>query len=787
MKFRSWLVVGLVSVAAVAQLPFAESRPERALALEADFKSQLGRPSKELSLDLVMYGEDFFGAKPQGVRFTDDGKSVVFSWKHPLEDRGTYILDVATLELRRLKDDERPPSSGLLSVDRTRRLFVRGRTLLLEDVVTSKAVELISLPQGLVAKGFSVSGDSALVTAGDALLTIPFASPGVRTVLTWAEVSAASEGTTTTKPAAAPQGRGEQLAEQMKQQQLALFRLLFERAARRKAASRPKPDEGPFIAKFEIPRGFRVFDVLPSPAVSHAFILVSKPPSRAPRVERMPDYVTESGYTEPRDTRDKSGEERGESRGYVIDLAAGKSILVKLPTEEHRLAEATWSPSGKHLLIRATAADRKHMSLLSVDLATGMTKSLFERQDGAWILGDEGDGAWLGHSDEYVFISEASGFRNLHVLDVASAAVRIVGGGRHEIHNLWVSPEGSFAMASASVRSPYERDLVRIEFNTGKLTTLTDGGAWHEPVVSPRGDMVADVASTSNRPFELFLRKDGGRGPVHAVTDSPSVAFKSLPMIDPEIIRIPSEPGFDVSARLYRPEGGGRKGPGVVFVHGAGYLQNVHRGWSQYEREYGFHHLLVKLGFTVVDIDYRGSAGYGRDFRAAHKNAVGEADTADAVAAARYLVSAQGCDAKRIGIYGGSYGGFLTLMALFKHPGVFAAGAALRPVTDWNHYNEGYTANLLDDPIKNEMGWRRASPIWWADGLEDRLLICHGLVDDNVLAQDSIRLTQRLIELRKSTFELALYPLEAHGFRDPASWSDEYRRILRLFEEMPRR
>ena len=137
---------------------------------------------------------------------------------------------------------------------------------------------------------------------------------------------------------------------------------------------------------------------------------------------------------------------------------------------------------------------------------------------------------------------------------------------------------------------------------------------------------------------------------------------------------------------------------------------------------------------------------------------------------------------QRIGIYGGSYGGFITLMAMFTQPGVFAAGAALRPVTDWAHYNDSYTSNILNRPQDDPEAYRRSSPIYFAEGLEGALLICHGMVDTNVHFQDTVRLAQRLIELRKENWEVALYPVEGHGFQNATSWADEYKRIFKLFE-----
>ena len=150
---------------------------------------------------------------------------------------------------------------------------------------------------------------------------------------------------------------------------------------------------------------------------------------------------------------------------------------------------------------------------------------------------------------------------------------------------------------------------------------------------------------------------------------------------------------------------------------------------------------------------------------------------------AKYLVGAHKVNPKRVGVYGGSYGGFITLMAMFTSPDTFAAGAALRPVTDWAHYNHPYTSNILNEPQNDPDAYRKSSPIYFAEGLKGALLICHGMVDTNVLFQDSVRLVERLIELRKEHWEFAPYPVENHGFLRTASWADEYTRILKLFED----
>ena len=261
--------------------------------------------------------------------------------------------------------------------------------------------------------------------------------------------------------------------------------------------------------------------------------------------------------------------------------------------------------------------------------------------------------------------------------------------------------------------------------------------------------------------------------------------FSSIPWTAPEVVPIPStHHNRAIYSRVYTPRNPGDNGPrpAVVFVHGAGYMQNSHYGWSRYFREFMFHTLLVQNGYVVLDMDYRASAGYGRDWRTAIYRQMGTPEVQDLADGVDWLEENAGVDRTRVGVYGGSYGGFLTFMAMFQEPELFAAGAALRPVTDWAHYNHPSTSNILITPELDPVAYERSSPIEFAEGLEKPLLIASPMLDDNVFFLDSVRLVQRLIELEKEDWEIALYPIEPHGFREPSSWLDEYRRIFKLFE-----
>jgi dipeptidyl aminopeptidase/acylaminoacyl peptidase len=372
----------------------------------------------------------------------------------------------------------------------------------------------------------------------------------------------------------------------------------------------------------------------------------------------------------------------------------------------------------------------------------------------------------------------------VYAVDADGSDRRALTSGTWEVESVEIPPNWDAFLLHTTEVSPVDRHPWRMGFDGSDRTRLIDGAGQFDATPSPDGSTLAVVWSEANRPAELFVTSAEPGDDLDRRTTTPTEEWRSFPWLRPEVVRVPARDGTGVPARIYRPADVGAEpnGAGVIFVHGAGYTQNVHNGWSGYFREYMFHHFLAANGYTVLDIDYRGSAGHGRDWRTAIYRHMGGWDLSDQVDGARWLAETQDVDAGRIGIYGGSYGGFITLMALFTEPDVFAAGAALRSVTDWAHYNHWYTSRILNLPDGDEEAYRQSSPIYFAEGLEGDLLIAHGMYDTNVHFSDVVRLAQRLIELGKENWEMAVYPVESHGFQEPASWTDEYRRIFELFE-----
>ena len=530
----------------------------------------------------------------------------------------------------------------------------------------------------------------------------------------------------------------------------------------------------------------------------------------------VPHFVTESGYTEDQNTRSKVGDEPTEYEMFIYDIKARKSYPVVLDNLEgldyipeytkdypdktyendNRIGfinGPTWNSNGTKAVLDIQANDYKDRWIVLLDPKTGKVEQLDRQHDEAWIAGP-GIGRWGGGSlgwmpgdDKVWFMSEKTGYSHLYTVDIDSKKTDALTSGSFEIYDAFLSTDKDRWYFTSNKTHPGDRQFYSMKLKGGKWEQLTNKTGRNDVVLSPDEKKMAILYSYSNKPTELFIKDNpvetGENKEAEQITHSNTDEFKSYDWKDPEIITFNASDGAEVHARLYQPDASVKNKAAVIFVHGAGYLQNAHKWWSSYFREYMFHNLLVDNGYTVLDIDYRGSAGYGRDWRTGIYRHMGGKDLSDQVDGANMLKEQYGIDSDKIGIYGGSYGGFITLMGMFNAPETFSAGGAIRSVGDWAAYNHGYTARILNTPATDSLAYKRSSPIYFADGLQGDLLILHGMVDDNVHFQDMVRLSQKLIELGKENWEMAVYPVERHGFVEPSSWTDEYTRIFKLFQK----
>jgi dipeptidyl aminopeptidase/acylaminoacyl peptidase len=734
-------------------------------------------PTFDLSVANIMRGELLVGRSPDQVRWSEDSRYIYYRWREPESgDTATYVYRVPAAggEPERLADTVAwrlsPASSGEWSLDGSRRAVARnGDIYVVQD--DGRERRITDTPTRESQPHLSPDGETLYYVSSDNIYALDLRGGPIRQ-LTDIHTSKEDED-----------DEAEGQAAFLEEQQRELFGAIRDEVAQRERRERMDSIQttvpAVYLGDRTMLQGAEV-----SPSGRYALLAVG---TRTEDTQTLvPNFVTESGYTEELTVRTKVGGVQVGQLAAILNLATGQLVWLDPGIEGRELSVMArgWAPREDRALLMSIPLDYKdrwfHMAT-----PDGRITTIDHLGNEAWV-GGPGlfNAGWLDDGEIY-FVSERDGWAHLYTIAHDGGTATPITSGQWEVRDAELSRDGRTFYISTSEQHPGEQHLYSVPVDGGQRTRITSMTGWNEAVVSPDGQRVAVLHSEANMPSDLYIRPASPSGEPRRITWSTTDEFDSGPWIQPEIVVIPASDGAPVYSRIYRPRDVGAQpnGAAVVFVHGAGYLQNADRGWSSYFREYMFHHLLASRGYVVLDMDYRGSAGYGADWRTGIYRHMGGKDLSDQVDGVRWLVANEGVDAERIGIYGGSYGGFITLMALFTEPDVFQAGAALRSVTDWAHYNHGYTARILNQPQDDPVAYQRSSPIYFAEGLEGDLLIAHGMVDTNVHFQDVVRLAQRLIELGKDDWEMAVYPVEGHAFTRPESWTDEYSRILELFEE----
>ncbi len=775
-----------------------------------------------LTVDSIMRGPELVGYPPSGLRWSGDSQTLYFEWRTPGEDiADTWMVPRAGGAPQKLTEAERleaPLVTGQWDAERRRILGTDRGDVVIIDTVARTRIDITRTTAAEASPRWTRDGRAVTFVRENNLYLVPIDDGRTGGLIQLTDV----------RPKV-PDPRLTDSQRFLRAEEQDLIKWVEEARARRERREAREQERA--LPRFDLAERQSVIDAALSADGVHAYLVVSE--RAQARVADVPRYVSESAFTEDIVSRAKVGDAQDVRRLAVLNLQTGEGVWAGLetivdpvaipkvvppnpdappkagakegaaesaapaaakPTRPVRWGALLLSPDGRQAVASVRSADNMDRWLVRVDPATGRTTVLDHVHDEAWVRdvgaasNVRGGIGWLPDNRRLWFLAEHDGWMQLSTVDVTAAAPARtpITSGRFEIDVVEVAPGGDRFYIESTEEHPGERHIYSVSVDGGERTKLTSTVGGHEGVVSPDDGVFGLVSSFSNRPPEVFVMPNRAGAEATQVTTSFSEEWSRHKWVEPQLVTYKARDGAEVSARLYTPEMVGARRhpdrPAVVFVHGAGYLQNAHRYWSSYSREYMFHHLLASRGYVVLDPDYRASAGYGRDWRTAIFRWMGGHDLNDVVDGAAYLASAHKVNAQRIGVYGGSYGGFITLMAMFTAPETFAAGAALRPVTDWAHYNHNYTSNILNEPQEDAEAYRKSSPIYFAEGLRGALLICHGMVDVNVHFQDSVRLAQRLIELGKENWELAVYPVEDHGFVENSSWADEYRRILKLFE-----
>jgi dipeptidyl aminopeptidase/acylaminoacyl peptidase len=756
-----------------------------------------------LTIDNIMRGPGLVGYEPSAVRWSHDSNTIYFLWKQHTDSviapMDTYPVNRDGSGLRKLNDDEiklLPPPTGDTTRDHRLTVYANSGDLFLYDNTTGKTRQLTKTTDVEVNPHFTRDEKRIAFTRANNLYVMSL-EDGSLVQLTDIRTAAAP-------PAAAPVGgrggrgggrggpvaettpeqKGTDSQEYLKKEQRELIQVVRERVELHEAEQKKRDKEAP-RKPFTLQARQTVGNLQLIPDEKYVIADVFESPATPAKATIVPNFVSDSAYTEDIPGRTNVGDSQGTSRLAILNVETGEVKWVDEAPRKAMSAMPVWSDDGTKAVIAARSADNKDRWIFALDPATGKTRVLFNLHDDAWVGGPQGTAnvlGWMKNGREVYFVSEKTGFAQLYAVPFEGGEPRALTSGKWEVLNVRQSRDKSKFYLTATMEGPSDQYLYEMPAEGGNLTRISQAPGRHVTTLSPDERWIADIYSYTNKPPDLYVQENQAQQELKRLTTSPAPEFSQYQWQDAPIVMIPARDGVKVPARMFKPANYKKGGRAVIFVHGAGYLQNVDHKWSTYYREYMFHHFLQEHGYLVLDVDYRGSAGYGRDWRTAVYEHMGGKDLDDIVDAAKYAVSAHGADPKRIGLYGGSYGGFITLMAMFTAPDTFAAGAALRPVTDWATYNHGYTSDILNTPQSDAAAYRKSSPIFFAEGLKGALLICHGMVDTNVEFQDTVRLIQRLIELKKENWSVAPYPVEDHSFVQPSSWADEYKRIFKLFE-----
>lgn len=652
----------------------------------------------------------WIGTSPSDILWADNSKMVYFNW-NPDKNRSDslYAYSRSDKKISKVTPADRrrmPGKNGVYNRAHSMRLYEKNGDLFIVNYKDFSIRPLTNTTERESDPAFSGDESAVIFERGNNLFSISLAS-GLVTQLTDFK----------TGPRKSDSKPGEQETF-LKSDQLSMFEVLKERKDKKDAGKKISEADKPARPKEIFLADKNISNQQLSPNGRFVTYRLTQPDKSA-KSTIVPNYVTESGFTEDVPARTKVGAPAAESEFWVYDIQ--KDTTRKLTTadipgiydkpdylkdypkqdsawkkKERKVVfhGPFWSDNGQIAVVVVRSLDSKDRWIMTLDPATLSLKLLDRQRDEAWIGGpgiggypqSAGEIGWIDNQTIY-FQSEATGYSHLYACHIPTGKKTALTSGRFEVQNVVLSKDKKTFYLITNEVHPGEQHIYKMPSAGGARVRMTFTPGAHEMTLSPDERTLAIRFSNSTSPWELYLLDNTaskGVAPLK-VTQSVSPEFRSYPWREAKVVTVKASDGQDIYARVCEPKQS--NGKAVIFVHGAGYLQNAHKWWSQYFREYMFHNLLTDRGYTVLDMDYRASSGYGRNWRTGIYRFMGGKDLTDHTDGAQWLVKTYGIDPKKIGIYGGSYGGFITLMALFTTPDVFAAGAALRPVTDWAAYN----------------------------------------------------------------------------------------------------
>ena len=465
---------------------------------------------------------------------------------------------------------------------------------------------------------------------------------------------------------------------------------------------------------------------------------------------------------------------------HILDLKTKKSIAVALPEGAERyLGRFQWSADGKHLWFQALTRDQKHLAVVKADAVTGKLHEMWSASSTTWI--EFRKLRLLERQDRVVATAVVDGHNHLEVRD-ASTGARIAGltGGAWDVDAIaGVDEEKGLVLFTGTMAHPLERRLHAVALAGGPVTTLTEERGVHAIVMARDGRTFVDEHSASDRLPRAVVRAQSGAllGTLPARVDAD---VERLALRTPKLVEIKREGIETLYGALLEPRHmePGKRYPVIVMVYGGPGVQTVHDAWAP--RLLWQH--LADRGFVIFQVDNRGSAGRGPGFQAPIYKKLGDVELADQLAGLDEIEKLPFVDASRVGIYGHSYGGFMTLLGMLRAPERYKVGVSGAPVTDWSLYDTGYTERYMGKPQENTAGYEASDLARLAPKLSGKLLLLHALMDENVHFDHTAHFLDALVAAGKRA-DLFVFPGERHGYRDPAARKYAMQRVVDYFVE----
>jgi dipeptidyl-peptidase-4 len=477
----------------------------------------------------------------------------------------------------------------------------------------------------------------------------------------------------------------------------------------------------------------------------------------------------------------------------VIDVMSGAVTWIDLGAEQDiYLARVDWLPDGKTLSLQRESRNQRKLDLLFADIDTGKTRLVLTESSNTWIdLNDEL--SFLRNAHEFIWASSRDGYTHLYLYDYEGHLIRQLTAGKWVVDNfrkraiMGVDEKSRTLYFTATENSPTERHLYSTSLDTTdphQVHRITQDAGVHGIAMSPDTRFYIDDFTSSTKPPQISLRSADGTltawllenrlGEQHP--DAPYMADNSIG----EIGTLTAADGQTLYYQLFKPLhfDPSKRYPAIVDVYGGPGVQRVINSWHGSS----FTQILTRAGYVVFALDNRGSAFRGTAFQSPIHRRMGDVEVTDQVQGARWLGSQSFVDPARIGVWGWSYGGYMTLNLMFKAPDVFRAGVSGAPVTDFALYDTHYTERYLDRPQDNAAGYAASSVLPYAKDLKGGLLVMHGMADDNVLFLNSTKLFRKLQDLSKP-FEVMVYPGAKHGLMRQNDGRHGYKMIKRFFDE----